>query len=88
MSTLSLTVLLEERWRQFGQSPADVGPQALRGLVGDLDAVLQDGHGEVLGGHGAEEEAVVVVDLVGCLRQVLHQPLHGQHPRLGQVAVL
>ena len=56
------TVGFEGLWLHFTERSSDVGAQALGWLVGHLDTVLQNTHGETLGRHGAEEEAVVRVN--------------------------
>lgn len=51
--------------RQPRQSlPFDVGAEAFGRLVGDFDAVLQHGHGEVVGGVGGEPQTEVRVGVV------------------------
>ncbi len=55
-------------------------------LVGELDAGLQDGHREPVGGHGSEPEPVVRVR-VGLDLELLY-PLELGEPGNGQVAVL
>jgi hypothetical protein len=64
----------------------EVGTKALRGLLGDLHAVLQHRGGEGLGGHGGQPQAELGVDLVGL--HGLADLLQHRHPRDGQMAVL
>mmetsp|Transcript_13600 Transcript_13600/g.34405 ORF Transcript_13600/g.34405 Transcript_13600/m.34405 type:complete len:273 (-) Transcript_13600:2791-3609(-) len=68
------------------EGTAEVGAQALRRLVRDLDAVLEDWHGEQGRGHAREPEAVLLVDLLRILR--LLDLLKLAHPAGRQVAIL
>mmetsp|Transcript_2537 Transcript_2537/g.7226 ORF Transcript_2537/g.7226 Transcript_2537/m.7226 type:complete len:201 (+) Transcript_2537:1437-2039(+) len=63
-----------------------VGPNALRGLKGHLDGVLQNWHGEVAHRHGGKPQAEVVMDIVR-VGEGLNHLLELGHPRLGQVTV-
>lgn len=81
-------MLLKELRSDLGKGPPHVGADALGRFIGDLDTVLEDTDREVFGGHGAEEESEVLMDLVRFLRHILDHVLHGQHPGRRQVAVL
>lgn len=81
-------MLLKELWSDLSKSPPHVGTDALGWFIGDLDTVLEDTDREVFGGHGAEEESEVLVDLVRLLRHVFDHVLHRQHPGRRQMAVL
>mmetsp|Transcript_29354 Transcript_29354/g.94166 ORF Transcript_29354/g.94166 Transcript_29354/m.94166 type:complete len:692 (-) Transcript_29354:1627-3702(-) len=61
---------------------------AVRRLIGHLDAVLQHGHREVAGWRRRQKEAEVVVDLCRLGGQLHDHLLHGRHPRLCQHTVL
>eukprot|EP00959_Pyramimonas_sp_CCMP1952_P400898 8400375-Pyramimonas_sp.AAC.2 len=66
----------------------DVRLDALRRLVGELDAVLQHQHREGGGGHGRKPQAEVLVRVRLLGGQALHDHLQPEHPAGGQVAVL
>mmetsp|Transcript_116730 Transcript_116730/g.316960 ORF Transcript_116730/g.316960 Transcript_116730/m.316960 type:complete len:753 (+) Transcript_116730:99-2357(+) len=65
---------------------AEVGPQTLRWLIGDLDAVLQHRHRKGRRGHGCQPQTVHVIDGVRVL--LLLDALERRHPTGSQVAIL
>ena len=72
---------------RVGQERAEqVGAQPLRGLVGHLDAVLQDGHGELVRGPRGEPQPKLGRGRVGV--DVLADLLERGHPGRVEMAVL
>ncbi len=73
---------LEHLLVELAVGATEVGLEALRGLVGQLDAVLQEGDGQALleGGRGlgGEEEAEVGVGALGQLVNLLLQGARGK----------
>ena len=66
----------------------EVGLESLGGLVGHLDAVLEDGSGELVGGVGGEPESEVRFGDFWIGGEFLADAFEGGHPGNGQMAVL
>mmetsp|Transcript_6911 Transcript_6911/g.16610 ORF Transcript_6911/g.16610 Transcript_6911/m.16610 type:complete len:820 (-) Transcript_6911:3765-6224(-) len=81
-----LVRLLQVLVRHLEEGRPHVGLEALRRLFGHLDAGLQHGDGEGLGGHRGEPEAELGVGLV--LLHLLGDALELGHPRDRKVTVL
>ena len=81
-------MLLKELRRDFSKRSLQVGTESLWRLICDLHRVLEYGHWEVLGGHGAEEETEARIYVIRFFRHGFYGLLHRQHPRSSQVTVL
>ena len=75
-ASLKLTVFLKETGGNFLEGPLDIGSEAFRWLVRDLDRVLQYCYREVFGWHGAQEQPEILVYIFWLLRQLLDNLLH------------